>query len=321
MLFAKLGPHVQLPSSQAFRFAQAAPVVKSIDNVGVLQAAPPGAITIFRHYFGGQDINRYGGDVARNVLDALGGYRPTYVELYNETSQRLHNGLDRYITLHEEAAPVIHAQGIGLAGFCFSTGNPEPEDWQHIQARGFGGVDVLAIHEYWGNQGLSTWNALRYRRVHEWLGGSHPPFVITETGRDQVEGGAAGWIASGVSAEQYLGELMAYDNAISQDWYVLGGTIFTAGPNGDWVNFNVDPLVDAIVGGGDPTPTCPPGFHLEGNICVPDFVPQPVPSTGEIPWWVFFGVGAIATGAVLLAATATPPGESYPPLITPGFGR
>lgn len=87
-----------------------------------------------------------------------------------------------------------------------------------------------------GNQRFSTWNALRYRRVHEWLSRQHPPLVVTECGRDAVEGceGKPGWKRQAVSAEQYAKELLAYATELEKDDYMLGAVVYTFGP---WQDF------------------------------------------------------------------------------------
>lgn len=245
----KLGPHVIEITNNALQFASQAPTVLQIDGTAALQQARPGATTIFRHFFPVQNIYQSGRDAAAEVLVALGGYRPSYVVGFNEIAQRLGNGLERYVEWHWEFTDLMHANGQPVAGFSFSTGNPEADDWRYLQSQGFGGCDAIAKHEYWGNQGFSTWNALRYRRAHDWMGGNHPPFIITECGRDAVEGSSAGWKISGVSAAQYVQELIAYDGEISLDPYVLGATVFTAGaPAGDWVNFDVDGIYQDILG-------------------------------------------------------------------------
>ena len=285
----KLGPGIHYSTAAALQFARSAPIVKQRDEVSALKAAPLGAVTVFRHVFPqeNQDIYANGADIGRTVLNALGGFKPTYVELYNETAQRLGQGLERYTQMIGQAVPVIHNAGIGVAGFSFSTGVPEATDWQYIQSQGFAGCDVVAIHEYWGNQGFTVWNALRHRTVHGWLNGNHPPFVITECGRDAVEGGMSGWRISGVNAQQYVAELLAYDAEIAKDNYVIGATIFEAGSQGDmWWNFDIDELVPAILQAG-PIPQ-----------------PPPVRGQGRVPWTpiLLFGLAGMLGTYALIAS-------------------
>lgn len=263
----KTGPHGLYPTSGALLWARNALIVKQAGGIELLQVAPPGAITIARPLVPVPDEIKWdGAATAQAALDALGGFRPTAVELWNEgdeIGQRLGKGLEERLRVTREAVPVLRAAGTELAGYSFSTGVPDAQDWRYLQDNDFGGVIYIAIHEYWGNQGFTTWNTLRYRRVDGWLGGDHPPFIITECGRGTVEGGGDGWKQS-VSAQQYITELEAYDAKISEDFYIIGGTVFTVGancsgpPTACWDWYDVDELVPAILGIGPPPPPPPP---------------------------------------------------------------
>ncbi len=249
----KLGPHCIRATSAGAQWSRKANIVKQLDGTNILAIASPKAVRVFRKYFPYQDqqVSRGGGAIAQDIIAALGGYRHPrlYVEIFNEWRQRLPE-LESHVKLVADASRVLHEAGLQVAGFSFSTGNPEPEDWAYIQAMGFAGVDAIAIHEYWATQGFSSWNALRYRRVHQWLKGKHPPFLITECGRDAIkEEGAErrpGWKLQGVSAEAYVEELKAYDRELCQDDYVLGGVVFTSGPWADFAAFDTDELVKMI---------------------------------------------------------------------------
>ncbi len=253
----KLGPHIIRNTAAAIAWARRAAIVKSIDDPGPLAVAPDWAIRVFRCYFADQDrVASLGADaIARAIVTALRGYNHPrlYVEVFNEWRQRI-DEIAYHADVLEEAARALHAAGYKVAGFSFSTGNPEPEVWHFIQAHNFCSVDAIAIHEYWAAQGFSTWNALRYRRAHEWLGGQHPPFIITECGRDAIsdEGAAGkpGWQKQGITGDQYVKELIAYDAELQKDRYVLGGVVFTCGPYSDFSAFDVDTLVPKI-----PAPT------------------------------------------------------------------
>ena len=264
----KLGPHGLVTTNGGLLWASRANIAKQAFGIDLLRSAQAGAITVCRPIHMLRTDS--GAEAARDImrkLDEWGGYRPSYVELWNEADELgqtlrptddCHGGLgkatlDYRLALTREATQVLHANGIRVAGFSFSTGCPQPEDWLYLKSQGFGGVDAIALHEYWGNQGFSTWNALRYRRVHDWLAGRHPPLIVTECGRDAVEGGTPGWKLGGISGTQYVNEQLAYDAELSRDPYVLGATVFTTGgaPSG-WGNFDVDDLVPLIIGGGGP---------------------------------------------------------------------
>lgn len=252
----KLGPHLTRSTPGGADWARRAAIVKSIDDVGLLAVAPTDAIRIYRHFYQYQEV-RDGADVAREVIGSLGGYRHDrlYLEMYNEWKARAEYGLADHITMMHQFADHCHAQGYKVAGFCFPTGNPGQSDWDLLKAASFANVDLIALHEYWANAGFSTWNALRYRRVHDWLGGDHPPFIITECGRDAIAGeggeGKPGWLLQGVSAEDYANELLAYAAELEKDSYAVGGVVYTFGPWQDFAGFDAEqiaPLMPAASG-------------------------------------------------------------------------
>jgi hypothetical protein len=305
MSFNKLGPHSQLRSEPARQWSSvAARIVKQMDGTDMLAAAPPGAITIYRRYFGSQDINSNGMYAANDIIANLRGFRPSYVELFNETSQRLGQGLERHVEWTKEACAVLHANGLYVAGFSFSTGNPgagyedDTPDWEYLQAHNYGDVDAISMHCYWGNQGFTEGHALRYRRGHRITNGNHPPFIISETGRDAIEGGQGGWVRDGKSPEEYLDELSQYNELISQDEYVLGATPFTCAPSSMWTAVDMDTLVPTILGTGPPPGPNPP---MPPNPPYPPEPPTPSPQPGS-PWALIIGLGIGAIGAGVLLA-------------------
>jgi len=301
-MFAKLGPHVLAPTSPAMDWSRAAPIVKHTFGVDALREAPAGALKICRPIWHLRTDS--GVEAAREILrqyDAW-GYRPPITEFWNEgdeIGQHLGAGLERRVELTAEVVQVFHTNNLQVAGFSFSVGNPDEDDWQYVKSQGFAGVDCLAVHEYWGTKVNNLETALRHRKVHEWLGGVHPPFVITECGRDWIPGetSVGGWLAQGISAEQYLTELIAYDYALLQDPYVIGATVFTAGGGANWRYFDVDTLVPAILGTGT--------------------IAEPIRLSG----WLMLGALAFAAGAVMMLLNTFRPydilelqaGETIPP--------
>lgn len=65
-----------------------------------------------------------------------------------------------------------------------------------------------------------------------------------------AEGGVKGWKLSGLTDAQYISLLLAYDAEIRKDPYVLGATVFTAGPTPDWNQFATDSISARIPTGG-----------------------------------------------------------------------
>ena len=330
MGFNRLGPHVLHKTADALRWAQQASIVKgALDAWDAFESAPAGAIRISRPLHD-NDLSSDGETAGNQIIAKLGGKRPDYVEIWNEGetfAQSLsgagggpYSFADR-IAQMARATQVLHRAGIRVAGFSFGVGWPgagyggDANDWQYIAENGFCGVDAIALHEYWGPDVTSEAVALRHRRLHAITGGSHPPVIITECGRDAVEGGPQGWQApgSGVSASKYFSELQRYDQAIGSDSnYVIGGTVFTAGadchgsPTGCWEWFDTDPLTTLIVGsagGGTPPPPppgCPAGYTMVNGICVP-VIPGPLPQPSSTIVGMLIG-GAIAVMAVSLVA-------------------
>lgn len=235
---SRIGPHVIRPSPEAMNWATRAPIVKAMDCLEPLRAARWDAVRVFRHFFANQDLLRNPGDVAIEILDALQGYHHSklFVEIYNEVRKE---DTVLYADLLETVTAILHAGGYKVAGPSWSTGDYEAEQWNYLRSRDFCDMDAVNLHAYWGNQGHTPWHSLRYRAF--WRAGD-PPVIISECGRDNVEGGGRGWKASGVSPEQYLAELRAYDAEIGRDSYVLGATAFTAGPTPDWDAFSMDGL-------------------------------------------------------------------------------
>jgi hypothetical protein len=239
----KLGPHVLLQTPQAIAFASWAPIVKCVDLVEPFKVARPDAIRVFRHWFGRQEFTDPAG-AAVFILDGLKGYRhpKLLVELQNETAQTLATGLREHLCWTVDVATRLHDAGLKVAGFSFSTGQPERDDWRFLQDHAFGMVDAISIHQYWQHDGLNADQALRHRQVHEWLSGEHLPFIITECGRDCSGDEHGGWKEDGIRAEQYVAELVTYDAELAKDCYVCGATVFTAGPSPTWATFSTDDL-------------------------------------------------------------------------------
>ncbi len=230
-------------------------VIKQLDGTDALKAAPPRAITIYRRYWPDavQNDRIAAGNVEGTVSEILAGladFRPSYVELFNEVAQTLGGGLEQHADFVADATKLLHARGLKVAGFSFSTGNPGQSEWSYLRQRSFCGVDALALHEYWGPLGLTLWEGLRHRLAHQWLDGAHPPMLITECGRDAVDGGGRGWQISGLTPAQYAAELATYAAALAEDSYVLGATVFTAGPTPDWTNYSTDDVDTSSFTGG-----------------------------------------------------------------------
>lgn len=187
-----IGPHGIIPTAGALRWATHSSVVKQAFGVDLLRAAKavnPSILTVCRPLWMLRADS--GLEAANEVIAFYGrhGFKPDITLLWNERDeigQRLGQGLERRVDLTAEATATLHAEGLKVGGFSFSTGVPEQADWLYIQGRNFADVDVLDIHCYFSKNGFTLWNGLRWRLIHHWLAGNHPPFIIGETGIDDV---------------------------------------------------------------------------------------------------------------------------------------
>lgn len=247
---SKFGCHVLYLTPTARGWIRRRPLVmKSVDDrASLYEAAAAGVpIRIFRHYFPVQDVLRHGADVVDEVLAALGDAPATHVELFNETAQRLGEGLEEHVRLTREAGfhLALRRPDLTLVAYSFSTGQPRDDDWLYLWQHAFGYAPTIGLHEYWG-PGL-TGNRTRHRYVHTLLGGQHPPFLITECGRDAAGDVRVGWRGQGVTTREYLRELALFAGDIEHLDYVLAATVFTTGARYDetpleWDSFDCDPL-------------------------------------------------------------------------------
>jgi hypothetical protein len=289
-VLTRTGPHCILSTGDALDWARHAPVVKGVNSLAALKTAPEHALRIYRHWWSEVDQDailnaRDGTRVVAAILGALAGYRHPllHVEVLNEIHppQRAN-----YIALLEDVVPRLHVAGVKVAGPSFSTGDYEQADWEAFRAARWCGLDAIALHAYWGNQGFTIWHALRWR---QWWDRARDPnlILVTECGRDRVEGGAGGYRADGVSEDVYIAELIQYDAEIAKDGSVYG-TPFSAGPTPDWRNFDTDPLSGRLVAMTS-APTAAPGpFAVPAPPKEPDPVvtpANPVELLGDAnPW-------------------------------------
>lgn len=246
----KLGPHVLTRSDAAMRWVRRAPVVKAVNDPTPLQEAPADSWRVFRYYFADQSLARSPVNLASILILALRGYRhpKLLVELYNEVPRQL---TPEYADLIAQTVPILHDHGLKVAGPSWATGDYDAEHWQYLRERNWCGLSAVSVHCYWADAGFTPYNALRFRQF--WRPGD-PPVIITEAGRDKVRdapgggySGQGGWKRDGVSAEQYVSELVAYDAELERNPYVLGATVFSAGATPDWDAFNTDPMSDLLL--------------------------------------------------------------------------
>ena len=293
-------------------WAKRSPVVKQMDGTSALRAAQPGAIKVFRKYFASQSLSMSPSQAVSQIVGVLGDYRDPnlYVELFNECYQD-GQPLEDYCGWTAEAVTFLHAAGLKVAGFGFSTGNPTvyPDAWLYLQSRGYAGVDAISMHEYWnGKNGQFTeWNALRHRQIHQWTNGNHPAFIITETGADAVEGGPSGWKLCNIDGNTYIAQLHRYGLELDQDDYVLGATVFGGSPTPDWANFSTDDLVTSTFVGLPPRTSWSPNSLLENGMTIEDIATKPQRDDPSHNYGIWDHTGIIGTMGAIRAAWADTP--------------
>lgn len=261
LLSAKGGPHLQRLSSGAQLWTRAAAIVKAVDNSAALRQANPNAVTIHRHYFEpAYPAGRSPENIVDETLSTLGGFMPTYVQLFNETRQRMPAFAD-HVELMTACTAILHSRGYKVLGSAFSTGEPQDTEWLYWQSHAFSGVDAIAGNEYWALLDVpiplrfTIWNALRHRQVHALLK-IHPPFIITEAGRDMVRDGdnsinggyvgEKGWRNDGISAEDYIAECQAYEAELQKDDYVIGWVLFNGGGWANWSAYEWEEIAESL---------------------------------------------------------------------------
>jgi hypothetical protein len=201
-----------------------------------------------------------------------------YWEGWNEADPNLEN-MRWYARFEQERVREMARYGLKTAVGGFATGVPELDEFALFvpaieTAIQFGGI--LTLHEYgapdmtylfgsalpgypsYPDRGALTFRYRWYYREILEPAGLAIPLIITEAGIDGIIGNRPGpdgygwadfqeyavnkgWGSSGVEA--FINQLAWYDAGVRQDPYVLGFTIFTAGPVGHWRNYDINPIL------------------------------------------------------------------------------
>ncbi len=204
-----------------------------------------------------------------------------YWEGWNEVD--LGENMWWYARFEAERARQMAAHGLKVAVGGFAAGVPEWEEFEAFlpaiqAAKQYGGI--LTLHEYsaptmdylvgaglpghpsYPDRGALT---LRYRWWYEDILKPRDlviPLVISEAGIDGGVGSAEGprgkgwrdftgyWAEQGLGNDStwaYIQQLAWYDEQVQRDDYVIGFTVFTAGPpRGEWESFDITPILPEL---------------------------------------------------------------------------
>jgi len=176
-------------------------------------------------------------------------------EGYNEVPDHL---AAQYAVFEAERLRIMHSLSLRSVVGNFSVGTPDLAKWAVYQPMlaALRPGDFLGLHEYWCDQFdiANRWHCGRWNKVPELAG---VPIVVTECGRDQVEGkGKPGWRQT-CDANQFLSDLWAYDELLEASANVLGATVFTAGNDPRWRDFDPSPIWPHVVAGYSDPQTYP----------------------------------------------------------------
>ena len=176
--------------------------------------------------------------------------------------------LDWYVQFSLELIPLMHADGLRCVAGNPGVGQWSVESWPKFKPV----VDILkpddfvGLHEYWVDTADigNPWHVGRWRipEIAAVLGDAK--IVVTECGRDQVEGrGQAGWKRT-TDAGDFLYDLEEFDILLRESPNVVGATAFTIDRN--WPDFNLYDIWPQVVFRYTlplPTPTPQPAAPLK----------------------------------------------------------
>ena len=200
-------------------------------------------------------------------------------ESYNEPVAGNVDEMARFAEFEAERTRLLGERGIRSVIGNFGTGQPPMEQWQAFLPAVRAAIQYdgwLGLHEYSAPtmyylssvEGLgrypgvrpqdSGWLTLRYRKVYQEIlapAGLTLPLVMTELGVDGLVQNRPGppdargwqefqhyWAENGYGLwgpGAYIEQLVWYDNAMRQDDYVIGGTIFALAPTAGWETYDI----------------------------------------------------------------------------------
>ncbi|MCA9917722.1 MAG: hypothetical protein KC445_07215 [Anaerolineales bacterium] len=246
----------------------------------------PNTIIIGRRNWGGQEYVGNPEEEARKFVQAqLRQYQLNPAVDFWEGWNEPDPGLDRmawYARFEQERVRELARYGLRAAVGGFATGVPEMDEFALFipaieTAMQYGGI--LSLHEYsapvmtfgygsalpgypfYADRGSLTF---RYRWYYEELlipRGLVIPLIVSEAGIDGIIGNRPGPAGLGwadfqqyavqegwgrTGDEAFINQLAWYDAGVRQDDYVLGFTVFTAGPVAQWGPYDIGSLLPKL---------------------------------------------------------------------------
>ena len=144
----------------------------------------------------------------------------------------------------------MRGAGFKTCGGSIAVGNPKLWHFDGARNELAAIAPALAQCNYWSYHGYwdgrysqaDNWWAHRYRLIIQEcadMGHTLPPLIISECGCDHGGGHDDGWRAR-MNWPEFWSDLQAYSKEIEKDQTLQAATIFTSGPNSDWVNFEIN---------------------------------------------------------------------------------
>ena len=234
----KLGFHVTLNSGGVLDYVAAVqpPVIKGVDDIGFLQqvkALSPGTVTIGRYVVTQDSVGS--GDPAQRATEFVNQWLPQYlaardyVDYWEGWNEVTYPNYEWYAVFEATRACEMHRHGLRAAIGAFSTGTPEPWQFEAFLPAIEAGIRcgaILTTHEYgaptiylWWSQGLPESFGHpavpaypdrgplmgRYRYLYRDVllpRGLSIPLVISEAG---IDGGAGAGQRPGYGGQGWLG--------------------------------------------------------------------------------------------------------------------
>ena len=260
--------------------------VDNFGYLAEIKAASPRTIVVGRVNYPQQSYAGSPEESAQKfVADQLDQYlintAVDYWEGWNEPDPNLNN-MPWYTRFEQERVRLLAQYGLRAAVGGFSTGVPEMDEFAlflpaietAIEYKG-----ILTLHEYgapdmtflygeplpgypaYPDGGSLTFRYRWYYREFLEPLGLVIPLVISEAGIDGIIGNRPGpkgtgwedfqdywvqqgWAENGVDA--FIKQLNWYDNGVREDGYVIGFTVFTAGAHGQWIRYDINPILPQL---------------------------------------------------------------------------